>query len=71
MRGFVYYNYINPWSSMPESSLSVAVGSTWVACCLWLVACGCRSSGLIELIIFLKSSNFPAGILNPFFVGPV
>jgi len=30
-----------------------------------------RSVGLIELIIFLKSSNLSAGILKPFFVGPV
>ena len=30
-----------------------------------------KSDGLMELIIDLNSSNLSAGILSPFFVGPV
>jgi len=35
------------------------------------VVCVARSDGSIELIIVLNSSNLLAGILKPFFVGPV
>ena len=56
---------MRPDSSMPEFSSSVAAGSVCGADCVL------RSVGLIELIIDLKSSNLSAGILNPFFVGPV
>lgn len=64
-------DYINPCSSIPASSVSIAAGS----------ACGCAGEGAgvsglksavsIELIIVLKSSNLSAGIRRPFFVGPV
>lgn len=50
---------------MPTSS-SVFEGCG-VGFCDWLF----RSFWFIEFIIFLNSSNLLAGILNPFFVGPV
>ncbi len=51
---------------MPDSSVFVSVGSSCFG-----VSDVSKSFGLIELIIVLKSSNLSAGILNPFFVGPV
>lgn len=59
-------NYINPCSLIPASSLSVSWGSFCLS-----GSCVAMSLELIELIIFLKSSNLSTGILNPFFVGPV
>jgi len=58
---------MSPDSSMPELSSSAAAGSA----CGCGADCGFRSFVSMELIIDLKSSNLSAGILRPFFVGPV
>ncbi len=74
----IYKVYIRPSSSMPASSSSIVgfllvVGfwSSVVGCGVGFFDWGFRSAGFIELIIFLNSSNLSAGILSPFFVGPV
>ena len=59
---------MNPFSSMPASSVSSSFGSAFGS----VTGSGLfRSDSSIELIISLNSLNLSAGILRPFFVGPV
>lgn len=53
---------------MPASSEEVCFGSD---CGFCVSSPGARSLASIELIMSLNSLNFSAGILRPFFVGPV